>query len=328
LDPGVISGRWPVPCEVPNSHKNIAFGFKTEKHESVATVWEVPPRSELGQYMVDKKESIYASVRTEPVGKAPVVIAAPPAYTQSPDFPGFGRKSDDPEGLTKVMQPDGTFYGTTTQNSTRQEEEQISKPRRLGYDWQKCGIPNPDHHSFGKPCGSSLHPDTRNTGVYLALNECENSDISTKIGLKRVEDHKMHQHEALGKVKNQTLQDEAFNSGIAFGSKAKGDVYTAKDIIQGWYALEDQMPDPNIGAVRKNPGSMGPPPPERTFGLASVRTDKVPPKRRNVADHTNYGDETGANSIIFPARPVDALPGILLVSTLFVLFVCFLATIL
>ena len=52
-----------------------------------------------------------------------------------------------------------------------------------------------------------------------------------------------------------SVQDEALMSGITFGNTAKGDVYSAKDILQGWYSIDEQMPDANIGAVRKNPGA-------------------------------------------------------------------------
>jgi hypothetical protein len=144
----------------------------------------------------------------------------------------------------------------------------------------------------------------------MALHEEDNSEIATKIGPKRVEDHKMNTHEALGKVKNQVLQDEAFHSGVAFGGKSKGDSYTAGQIIQGWYELKDQLPDPRIGKVREGQSFPTKPlPASHAHGYPSVRTDRKPPERRSMSDFTNYGDEKGANALLYPPKSAyDGLP--------------------
>ncbi len=93
LEPGSPSGRWPVPPSLPETHKDIAFGQKSEKLAGVSALFAAKPTSQLGQYVTDRAERMYESVRKEPVGKAPTVLSEPPAYTRDPSFPGFGRKS-------------------------------------------------------------------------------------------------------------------------------------------------------------------------------------------------------------------------------------------
>jgi hypothetical protein len=93
LEPGLASGRWPVPPSLPETHKDIAFGQKSEKLAGVSALFAAKPTSQLGQYVTDRAERMYESVRKEPVGKAPTVLSQPPAYTRDPSFPGFGRKS-------------------------------------------------------------------------------------------------------------------------------------------------------------------------------------------------------------------------------------------
>ena len=76
----------------------------------------------------------------------------------------------------------------------------------------------------------------------------------------------------------------------------------------GNYTAEEQQPDKDLGRSLK-PGwrniADGPGGPDRLFGVPSIRKDIPAPRLRGVADHQNYGDESGAETILYPPRFTD-----------------------
>ena len=43
----------------------------------------------------------------------------------------------------------------------------------------------------------------------------------------------------------------------------------------------------------------------RLFGVPSIRSDIPAPGMKSVADHQNYGDEAGAETLLYPPRFAD-----------------------
>merc|ERR1719355_282375 len=77
---------------------------------------------------------------------------------------------------------------------------------------------------------------------------------------------------------------------------------TARSCILGYYALDEQLPDQDLGRCTKV-GRRNMTKETRAFGVPSIRTDlEAPPGRRSVADLTNYGDECGAAALLNPQR--------------------------
>lgn len=44
---------------------------------------------------------------------------------------------------------------------------------------------------------------------------------------------------------------------------------------------------------------------DRLFGVPSIRSDIRAPSLKSVADHQNYGDESGADALLYPPRFSD-----------------------
>ena len=72
----------------------------------------------------------------------------------------------------------------------------------------------------------------------------------------------------------------------------------------GNYTPEEQMPDKDLGcSIRPGWRNMGPA--HRIFGVPSIRNDIPSPNLKSVADHQNYGDEAGAETLLYPPRFAD-----------------------
>jgi hypothetical protein len=299
MEPGIRSVNYATAND-PKPPAHTSFGRKSEKEDGVSSIFSAAPVSHLGEYMRDKREEKYASVRREPLGTAPVMIAKPPAWTEAPDFK-FGIKSEDPASLAQVMAPDGMFHAHRKTAESRDQEIEVTHPVDRNYNWAAAGV-DPTTHAFGK---SLKVAGTGMTGVQLAMAEANKHSIQTTIGMKRVEDLKTSKREVVGRVKNVALQEATYQSGIAFGGGTKKDEYGAREIMSGFYSKEDQLPDPNVGKVVVRKGMELPDSldiAKATFGCPSTRTDKKAPKLKSLADHHNYGDEVGAGQVLFPPK--------------------------
>jgi len=78
---------------------------------------------------------------------------------------------------------------------------------------------------------------------------------------------------------------------------------TARTCILGYYSLNEQLPDQDLGRCIK-PGRRNVTSEKRAFGTPSVRADipALPQERRSLADCQNYGDEVGAQALLNPQR--------------------------
>jgi len=87
----------------------------------------------------------------------------------------------------------------------------------------------------------------------------------------------------------------------AFGIKSTKNDCTARSCILGYYKLEEQLPDQDLGRCMK-PGRRNLTMEARAFGIPSVRTDLAPPRpgKKSVANMTNFGDEFGGAALLHP----------------------------
>merc|ERR1712187_412068 len=91
--------------------------------------------------------------------------------------------------------------------------------------------------------------------------------------------------------------------GHRYGIASSTSAYTARSCIMGYYPLEEQLPDQDLGLCTK-PGRRNVTTETRAFGVPSIRTDvsAPPPGRKSVADIVNYGDECGCAALLNPQR--------------------------
>lgn len=72
----------------------------------------------------------------------------------------------------------------------------------------------------------------------------------------------------------------------------------------GNYTPDEQAPDRDLGKSIR-PGWRNMAPETRVFGVPSIRSDISAPQLKSVADHQNYGDESGAGTLLYPPRFAD-----------------------
>eukprot|EP00435_Cladocopium_sp_Y103_P045030 s2397_g12.t2 len=156
--------------------------------------------------------------------------------------------------------------------------------------------------------GHGLGQPQAGAGARLALNwevEDDGSVRKTRLVQKNAEDfrnvhhtkvyHKSHPMQGA----NGPPLDPDFRHGVKSGISD----YTAKSCIQGYYSLEEQLPDQDLGRCLK-PGRRNVTVATRAFGVPSVRTDipAPPPDKRSIADNCSYGDECSAAALLNPQR--------------------------
>jgi hypothetical protein len=95
--------------------------------------------------------------------------------------------------------------------------------------------------------------------------------------------------------------------GYTFGKPGEYGKWGTAECIGG-FNIEDQQPDKDLG-ISKLKLSKKPlipeQPADRVYGLPSLRTDKVEPKIKSVADKYNYGNEVGAQDTLYPGAYDD-----------------------
>lgn len=191
--------------------------------------------------------------------------------------------------------------------------------RNRKYDWEKAGI-DPAEFKFGV-----THAEDYVDGVAKALNPTKEEDYQESVSIvpERLERFKLTAKDELGKCRSMGWGNRNIPDGFAFGKPGRDPndpEWGARKVMVGEYTEEELKPDADLGkAIR--PGFRNMAPPERVFGLPSVRVDIarrypqpsttqvkagmtcVPEK--GVADNMNYGEEPDAVSLIFPGPHAD-----------------------
>jgi len=170
-----------------------------------------------------------------------------------------------------------------------------------GYNWP---AETGDHYF---KFGVAAQHGVEGQGVKLALNVmCD--DVGeykqTKIVQKVCEDYRNTVHPKFAQKVHymQGAKGPPMHPDWAYGIKSITSDCTARSCILGYYQLDEQLPDQDLGRCTKV-GRRNVTNQPRAFGTPSVRTDlAAPPGRRSVADLTNYGDECGAAALLNPQR--------------------------
>lgn len=285
------------------------YGIKSKEGESAAHTMKQVPESAVAQWSLARKEEIYASSVREPLGA------------------GYVRGFKLPEGAG-TTRPFGVVYGSKELERTGQIKEVMTvtsaeedasshhlyvkshasylpgEQRHRNYDWTSSGV-DPAEHRFGALDKQTGYRDGVKKALQPGLDETMVQEA--KIVSRIYEDHKASSADILGKGRKlgscpPLPADHSFgSSSVKKGSTAEPGV---DQLIQGSYTEEQQQPDADLGKSLRE-GWRNVAPPERVFGVPSVRTDIPLPSSKSVANTRNYGNEPDAMQLLRPPKSVE-----------------------
>jgi len=296
LHPGVADDR---------DHERIhTYGRAEPIGVKVHEVLNVAPKSMLIEKAIEKKEAIYLSHKREPLSKP---------YVRGHDLPeelkeeGFGRPTpqDVAGDQTKellhpreriVPQSEHRLYVKSHANYEPGEQ------RRRGYSWNsKDGQVDPAQYRFG----AAVHKGEK-LGVAKAYNPTLDEEYKRPAVVveQTLENFREVTYEPLGSVKNLGHGNRNLPNNHVFGLPSQRDAEWGVRECIGNYRDDEQQPDKDLGkSVR--PGWRNISPDGKLFGVPSIRSDIPAPSLKSVADHQNYGDESGADTLLYPPRFAD-----------------------
>lgn len=280
--------------------EDFRYGIRGQKGASTEDTMKAGLLLGVAAYQNEVAESVYESSKKEPLGKP---WSRGHSLKMLPE--GFGNPSGTPQDGKEVIyaihqKPDTEenrlLYKYTHNNFNPGEriERKYRWPAETKDSRFRFG------HGLGQP--------QEGAGARLALNwevEDDGSVRKTRLVQKNAEDfrnvhhtkvyHKSHPMQGA----NGPPLDPDFRHGVKSGISD----YTAKSCIQGYYSLEEQLPDQDLGRCLK-PGRRNVTVATRAFGVPSVRTDipAPPPDKRSIADNCSYGDECSAAALLNPQR--------------------------
>jgi len=283
--------------ELQERLSDVRFGkTKTGVTDHVPDIFNQGRKSEISEYINDKKEAVYRSVQREPLGRS---------YIRGHDIPeekGEEKSSHSVPGVaaksiiysrTKEDEDIDKKYRALYKKS--HNSYQPGEQRKRDYDWN--GI-DPQETRFGVIDKKALASE----GVSFCLNP-DASEPQTRLVNLHVDQFKAANQDKLGKSRRRNFESSAPSISAAEATQ-KANEWSAAECIQGNYSVEEQLPDKDLGkAVR--PGWRNVDAGNRSFGCPTVRTDIAAPKRRPLGDAQNYGDDPVASSLLYPSRFVE-----------------------
>jgi hypothetical protein len=279
----------------------FSYGIRGVKGSSTEICMKAGQKFGIEAYKVQVKERIYESNRKEPLG-TPYLRGDP--IKMLPE--GFGNPSGEPEDCKKVVFPVDNCFPETEDNREQYKKshnhfepgEQVLRR----YEW-----PEESKDPFFRFGVAAQHGAPDGSNMKLALTVMAEDDgqyKQTKLVQKVCEDYRNTVRPNLGSKVHymQGATGPPMDPNWSYGIKSITSDCTARSCILGYYALDEQLPDQDLGRCTKV-GRRNVTTQPRAFGLPSVRTDLLaPPGRRSVADLTNYGDECGAAALLNPQR--------------------------
>jgi hypothetical protein len=280
--------------------EEFRYGIRSVKGSTTELCLKAGQKFGIDAHKEAVKERIYESNRREPLGK-PHIRGHP--LKMLPE--GFGNASGEPEDCKKVVFPVDMALAETEdvkqQYKTSHNRFEPGERVARGYNW-----PDESKDPFFR-FGVAAQHGVEGQGVKLALNiMCEDDGQykQTKMVQKVCEDYRNVVHPKFAQKVHymQGARGPPMDPNWAYGIKSITSDCTARSCILGYYNLDEQLPDQDLGRCTKV-GRRNMTTAARAFGTPSVRSDlPAPPGRRSVADLTNYGDEPGAAALLNPQR--------------------------
>jgi len=284
-------GKTP-PVRNPNVNPDVAYGRANDTADGPGQFGRPLTPSSLHQYITAKDEEHYLSKKREPLGKSKshgIVIKDPNM--------SHGRKSIFSESAKKLLyDPSNKVPTSSITNAGNQALNDITRPTMRNYDWSATAVKgNPQDFRFGK---SQVGPQGP-TGAQLTKDMVMRDD--TKVIDKRVLDVRNRRKYPIGRTRNVSGHVAKLPDDFVFGKPGNGDMEESTRICIHGYSAADQQPDKDLGiSKQKLKKGQIQHPEDRVFGVPSLRKDVIAPKIKSVADSNNYGDELGAQDVMYP----------------------------
>lgn len=307
--PGEINLHWglqslkvPHPCE--------GYGMKSNKGEDVAQNFKSGQKLGVAEYFNERAEAVYKSTKREPLGQSYVRGHVLPSKVLSSDFLGFGNATERSEtGSKDAIFPRGVTPDTEEIKALYKKTHGASEPGEgvsRSYNWPKAVKDNPLFRFGAVEPNSELRGNGNGAKSALTMDCGEGPlDAPKTVILKDslVNFQKVsHDRLATSRRLMQGHATQRLPEGHTHGKASASDPITAGAIVRGFYSVDEQMPDHDLGKCitvgRRNFETQEP------LGVPSVRYDiPAPPiARRSVACSTNYGDDIDASGLIAPSR--------------------------
>lgn len=281
--------------------EDFRYGIRGVIGQSTEICMKAGQKFGIEAYKESVKERIYESNKKEPLG-VPYIRGYP--LKMLPE--GFGNPSGEPEDCKRVVFPVDQPISETEEAKAqyKRSHNHFEPGERVdrGYN-----LPEEVHDPFFKFGVAAIHGATDGSNMKLALNCMAEDDghfKQTKMVQKVCEDYRNVVHPKFASKVHymQGATGPPMDPNWAYGVKSITSDCTARSCILGYYQLDEQLPDQDLGRCTK-PGRRNVTKQARAFGIPSVRTDlEAPPGRRSVADLTNYGDECGGAALLNPQR--------------------------
>jgi len=254
----------------------------------------------VAEYRNSVAEAVYESNKREPLGRP---------HIRGHDIKmlpeGFGIASGKPQGAKLAIFP--VDQEQTTEEARRQYRTTHGNYLPGEHIERNYSMPAETREAtfrFG-----AVEPRPANgAGVALALNtdvEDDGTCRKTRLVQRTAEDYRQVQHPKHFQKSHakQGPGGPPMPGDHQYGIKSGVSDYTAESCIKGYYSLEEQLPDQDLGRSTK-PGRRNVTTETRAFGVPSIRTDIRAPvdARRSLADNQSYGDEPSAAALLCPQR--------------------------
>eukprot|EP00747_Dinoflagellata_sp_TGD_P161779 gnl/TRDRNA2_/TRDRNA2_178668_c0_seq1.p1 gnl/TRDRNA2_/TRDRNA2_178668_c0~~gnl/TRDRNA2_/TRDRNA2_178668_c0_seq1.p1 ORF type:complete len:561 (-),score=109.49 gnl/TRDRNA2_/TRDRNA2_178668_c0_seq1:120-1694(-) len=281
-------------------HADFRYGARSVTGQSAEATLQAGLKMGIEEYKQSVKERVYKSTKMEPLGKAFIR-----GHTLHMLPQGFGNPSGEPEDCKKVIFPvDRPIkdseearqqYLKTHQSwdPGEQMDRKYNWPEESKGDFFRFGIGSVDTVKDGAGAKAVLNHGVEDDGTYKR----------TVLRQRAAEDFRRVNICAFSAKTNlkQGPSGPKVPLGHAYGIKSITSDCTARSCILGYYSLQEQLPDQDLGRCMK-PGRRNLTTEARAFGVPSVRTDLVapPPGKKSVANMQNYGDEFGGAALLHP----------------------------
>jgi len=280
--------------------EEFRYGTRGYKGATTEDCMKAGQKLGVAEYKNFVAEQIYDSVKREPLGKP---------YNRGHDVKmhplGFGVPSGEPVDSKKILYP--TEMAPTEEAHRvmyRKTHNNYLPGERIerNYNWPDAS------KEQGFRFGAMSANAAEGAGAKLALShdvEDDGSHKRTRVVQKNVEDYRHVAHPKLFKKTHplQGSEGPPLGHDHRYGVKSGISEFTAASCIKGYYSLEEQLPDQDLGRCMKQ-GRRNVTSETRAFGVPSIRNDIAAPhpSRRSIADEMSYGDEPSASAILCPQR--------------------------
>mmetsp|Transcript_30449 Transcript_30449/g.55555 ORF Transcript_30449/g.55555 Transcript_30449/m.55555 type:complete len:494 (+) Transcript_30449:37-1518(+) len=291
VHPGLRDQKLPDP--------EFRYGIRGTKGITAEMALKKGLKMGIAAYKNSVAERVYESNKKEPLGKP---YCRGHSIKMLPE--GFGNRSGVPEDMKMVCQYSD---GKDTEESRalyKRTHNSYDPSEQFKRDYTWPSETEHEHFRFGLDQGSTKEGE----GVRMAMNmnvEDDDTFKRTRMVQKVAEDFRHVERPKVAEKRHakQGPSGPPVPLGYAFGIKSGKSEYTAESCIKGYYSLQEQLPDPDLGKSLKI-GRRNFTTQDRAFGIPSIRTD-VPapdPLRRSLANTHSYGDEPGAPALLNPQR--------------------------